>query len=106
MRGQFMNRLENAIKEISKFYFIALKNLKEQSISSKEIDNLSVFYKYYADVEEAFKRLDKEKQQIITNEYFYDAYSNWWINQYSKKEFAALKRIATKEFVRIFYEIH
>ena len=101
-----MSKLETSIKEIARFYFIALKNIQDESISSNEIDVFSPFYKYYADVEEAFSRLDKEKKRLITNEYFYDAYSNWWKKEYRKTRFLLLRKAAIKEFVEAFYEIH
>ena len=99
-------RLEELIKEISRIYFISLRSIYSQKLSSGEPDIYSPFYKYYMDVEDAFMKLDREKQTIITKEYFYDGYSGWWENTYKKAEFEKIRRIAVKEFVEAFYEIH
>ncbi len=100
------SKFEELIKQIVKIYFIALRSINENTISSGEIDYYSPFYKYYADVEEAFAMLDKEKKKIITKEYFYDGYRGWWNGIYTSKDFNKKRKIAVKEFVEAFYEIH
>ena len=100
-------RFEEIIKNIAHIYFIALRNIREtKMMSSGEVDEYSPFYKYYADVEYAYSTLDKENRLIITKEYFYDGYKGWWINQYKASEFKKKKKIAVKQFVEAFYEIH
>ena len=100
-------RFEEIIKNIAHIYFIALRNIREtKMMSSGEVDEHSPFYKYYADVEEAFASLDKENQRIITNEYFYDAYKGWWTYEYKESIFKKLKKAAIKQFVEKFYAIH
>ena len=99
-------KLEEEIRNIANIYFVSLRQINLCKLSSGEDDYYSPFYKYYLDVEEAFKRLDKEKQRIINREYFYDAYKGWWQKEYKESKFKRIKRIAIKQFVEYFYEIH
>jgi len=102
-------KLEETIKEIARVYFISLHHINEintMSLSNGNIDSYSPFYKYFQDVEKTFRLLDVETQRIINNEYFYNAYAYWWINDYSTNEFKKKKRLAVKSFLEVFYEIH
>ena len=99
-----MSKLDTLMREIAKLYFVALRNINFQSFNSDS--NYSPFKKYYSDVELAFSQLDEEKRRIITKEYFYDDYRNWWVNEYKPTRFNRLKKIAAKEFVEVFYAIH
>ncbi len=102
-------KLEEIIKEIVRVYFISLRHINEincTAFSNGNDDYYSPFYKYFQDVEKAFCLLDVETQRIINNEYFYNAYANWWINDYSSIEFKKKKKIAVKTFLEVFYEIH
>lgn len=101
-----LSKLENQIREIAKFYFVALRNINYNCFSSGDEDVYSPFYKYYQDVEQAFSRLSKEHRKIINNEYFHEAYSNWWVKEYRLSSFNKLKKIAIKDFLEAFYEIH
>ncbi len=101
-----LSKLEDAIKDIARVYFVSLRYIHSKKLSSGESDYYSPFYKYYADVEEAFASLDKENQRIITNEYFYDAYKGWWTYEYKESIFKKLKKAAIKQFVEKFYAIH
>jgi len=101
-----LTKLEDAIKDIARTYFVSLKHIDYKRISSGEQDFYSPFYKYYVDVEEAFASLTKENQRIITNEYFYDAYRGWWSSFYKEASFKKMKKEAIKQFVEKFYEIH
>ena len=100
------SKYEEQIRNIARIYFVSLRSLKFQLISSGEKDEFNPFYKYYLDVEEAFSRLSEEKKRLITREYFYDAYKGWWTSDYKKRQFSRLKKIAVREFVEVFYEIH
>ena len=99
-------KLEESVKEVAKIYFIALRQLSVDRLSSGEQDIYSPFYKYYQDVEIAFSHLNKEQQRIITKEFFYDGYRNWWTSQYKPREFKKKKIGAMKFFLEVFYEIH
>ena len=98
-------KLDAIMKEIAKLYFVALRNINFQFFNSSD-SGYSPFKKYYSDVEFTFSQLDKEKQTLITKEYFYDGYRNWWIDLYSPSKFLKLKKNAVKEFVEVFYAIH
>ena len=103
------NKLEETIKEIVRVYFISLRHINDlnsSSFSNGSVDQYSPFYKYFQDVEKTFRLLDVETQRIINNEYFYNAYASWWINEYSSSEFKKKKRLAVKNFLEVFYEIH
>lgn len=100
------SRIELIIKEIANTYFIVLREIRKEKISSGEEDYYSPFLKYYRDVEEAFSRLDREKKTIVNNEYFYQSYNGWWTNKYKPRVFNKIKKAAIKEFVEAFYEIH
>ena len=100
-----MMKLESLMKHIVELYFVSLKNIKNQSFDSSD-DCFSPYLKYYSDVEEAFLKLSKEKRRIINKEFFYDDYKNWWIKEYSPLRFKHLKKLAIKDFVEAFYEIH
>ncbi len=99
-------KLEEEIKHIANIYFISLKHISSNKLSSGEDDAYSPFYKYYEDVERAFLRLNREYQRIITNEYFYDAYKGWWSEYYKESKYKKIKKQAISQFVEIFYEIH
>ncbi len=100
---------EEMITEIAKIYFISIRQIQEieeHTISngSRNID--SPFYKYFNDVEEAFSKLSVEYQRIINNEFFFNAYRNWWTSSYTLSEFKKRKKLAVREFLEVFYEIH
>ena len=99
-------KLEEEIKHIANIYFISLRHICSNKLSSGEDDVYSPFYRYYSDVEEAFKRLSIEHKTIINNEYFYDAYKGWWGKFYTEAKFKKVKKNAIKEFVENYYEIH
>lgn len=103
-----MKRTKNelAIKEIVRIYFVALEQIRKEKFSSGEEDCYSPFVKYYQDVEKAFSRLNQEKKSIINNEFFYQAYYGWWTNKYKPRAFMRIKKVAIKEFLEAFYEIH
>lgn len=101
-----LSKLETIIKQIAKTYFVSMRYISQKKISSGDIDIFSPFYKYYCDVETTFNLLNFESKRIITNEYFYDGYSNWWMGSYRENEYKRKKKIAIKEFVEAFYEIH
>ena len=101
-----VTKLEESMKQVAQFYFIALKQLRLDKISSGEEDLYSPFYKYYQDVELAFSKISPEKQRLITKEFFYDAYKGWWVDYYRPAEFKKLKKSSIKEFLEAFYEIH
>ena len=100
------HKLDTAIKEIARIYFIALQQLKSPKLSSGEEDPFSPFYKYYVDVEKTFVRLDSKEKEIINKEYFYDAYKDWWKRVYKAKEFVRIKYLAVSHFLEVFNEIH
>ena len=100
-----MAKYDAIMKEIAKLYFVALRNMNYQSFNSDD-SGYSPFKKYYSDVELAFTQLDKEKRTLITKEYFYDDYRDWWIELYKPAKFLKLKKMAVKEFVEVFYAIH
>ena len=101
-----LTKLDTQIREIAKFYFVALRNINYACFSNGEQDTYSPFYKYYLDVEQAFNKLNKEQKKIINNEYFYQAYSNWWQKEYKLNGFNKIKKRAIKEFLEAFYAIH
>ena len=99
-------KLEEIIKQIANTYFIALRQINLRTFSSGELNKYSPFYIYYADVEYAFSSLKKVEREVINKEYFYNDFSDWWINKYKVREFKRLKTIAIKNFLEVFYEIH
>lgn len=101
-----LTKLEMMIKEIANTYFTSMRYLRKARISSGDEDIYSPFQKYYRDVERAFSLLSHENKRIITNEFFYDGYANWWIGTYTNKQFRKKKKNAIKEFMEAFYEIH
>lgn len=101
-----LEKLEEEMRNIANIYFISLRHITSNRLSSGDDDTYSPFYKYYEDVEKAFMRLSREHQRIINNEYFYDAYKGWWIKEYKESKFKKIKKIAVKRFVECFYEIH
>ncbi len=99
-------KFEAEIIEISKTYFLVLKKINANFFSSGDVDETSPFYLYYLDVEKTFSELKSEYKRIINNEYFYQAFSNWWISDYTPQEFKKAKRLAIKSFLEVFHEIH
>lgn len=91
------------MNEIATYYFIYKNHFNVLSFSSGEYDYSDPYYQYYRDVELAFSHLSSEEKNIIINEYFDTAPTDWWKTIYSKKEFMNCRRKAVENFLRYFH---
>ena len=97
-------KLEEKMKNIADKYFVCKKQYRLSLISSGENDYDNPYYIFCEDVELAFNKLDKKDKFIINNEYFFGDYFEWWKQIYKKKDFIQLRKIAIKNFLRLYYE--
>ena len=101
-----LGKMDVAVKEITKLYFLALRNINYNSFSNGDFDEYSPFYKYYKDVEAAFNNLNKEQKRLINNDYFHQAYAYWWISLYKKNQYIKIKKASLADFLEAFHAIH
>ena len=101
-----LNKMDIAVKEIAKLYFIALRNIDSLGFSNGNRDEFSPFYKYYIDVETAFNNLNSEQKRLINNDYFHQAYLYWWTSLYKKNQYLKLKKASLARFLEVFHAIH
>ena len=93
--------LKEAIKKISDMYFIAIhhksdKTLKDSGSSKDE------YKKFILRVRRAFARLDYFEKEVINNDFFYQAYSNWWKDRYTKSFYYRLRNRSMLHFMEEF----
>lgn len=88
--------LSEEIKKIAQMYFLALK--ADDVDEELKLKN-SLFVKK---VEHAFDSLDCLEKSFINNEFFYQSYSYWWRNHYSRSSYYRLKRSSMKHFKMAF----
>ena len=63
-------------------------------------------YMFCRNVEIAYFSLNKQERLYFDNEFFYPNIKFWWKKSYTEEEFLSLKKSATSNFMRRFYEIH
>ena len=88
--------LREEIEKIAKMYFLALSKSKEKKISDSK-RSLNEYEKFIYRVRRAFSTLNNIEQEFINNDFFYQAYDDWWTERYSR---ASYYRMKTKSMIR------
>lgn len=89
-------KLSEEIHKIAQMYFLALK--ADKNDEETNLKN-SLFIKK---VENAFACLDGLEKSFINNEFFYQNYSEWWKNHFSRSSYYRLKRASMMHFKMAF----
>ena len=90
------------MEDISNFYFLALKHISHPEKLKDSGESIGDYELYVARVRRAFHSLDYLDQTIINNEFFYEAYANWWKKLYSRSTFYRLKKKCMFRFLEAF----
>lgn len=105
--SKYYKQMEEAISEIASSYFVSRRMIliKENSLSSGEVDYYNPYYLYIDRVNQTFMKLCNLDKEVLYNEFFYPNDKNWWIPFYDKKHFISMKVKAMKNFLRVYNEI-
>lgn len=93
--------LKKEISKISDLYFLALKNYKRATISDSK-RTINEYEKFILRVRRAFSSLDSIDKELINNDFFYQAYEDWWIKKYSRSTYYRLKARSMFRFKEAF----
>ena len=93
--------LASEVAEIAKMYFIALKHIRDIGLSDPSKD-LSDYEKYISKVQVAFDSLTDIEKEFINNDFFYQAYPNWWMKYYSKSKYYLIRKRSMASFLEAF----
>lgn len=91
--------LNDVINGIAEMYFIALKHV-ESCIRNDSGHN--GFQSFVMIVNRAYYQLSDEEQEIINNDFFYEAYPYWWKGRYPKSSYYRLRKRSMKKFKEAF----
>ena len=92
-------RLFDEVKAIADMYFYALSKLKKRYgyISDSDRTN-NEYISYVAKVRYAFHSLSDIEQVFINNEFFYEAYPEWWKPVYTRSTFYRIRNKSMRHF--------
>ena len=93
--------LTQEIQEIAKFYFIALQKIREEGLRDS-IYEPSDHEKFISRVQDAFDSLTDIEKEFINNDFFYQAYPNWWMKYYSKSKYYMIRKQSMMSFLEAF----
>lgn len=105
--SKYYKEMVKAITEIASSYFVSRRMLliKDNSLSSGEVDYYNPYYLYIDRVNQTFIKLSNLDKEVLYNEFFYPNDENWWINYYDKKHYISIKMKAMKNFLRAYNEV-
>ncbi len=89
------------IEEIAKLYFFAVRKAKELTLSDSD-RGLTDYERFIDKVQNAFDSLTDIEKEFINNDFFYQAYPNWWMKYYSKSKYYSIKRKSMLSFLEAF----
>ena len=89
------------VAEIAKMYFLALRKIRDGGLSDPSKD-LSDYEKYIGRVQVAFDSLTDIEKEFINNDFFYQAYPNWWMKYYSKSKYYLIRKRSMASFLEAF----
>ncbi len=93
--------LKEEVEEIAKFYFIAMRIMKSESLNDLS-DKASDSQKCVSRVENAFESLTDIEKEFINNDFFYQAYPNWWKKYYTRSTYYLIKKRSMLSFLEAF----
>lgn len=90
-----------AIQEIAKLYFIALRKVREEGLRDSMYEP-SDYEKYISRVQNAFDSLTDIEKEFINNDFFYQAYPNWWMKYYTRYKYYSIRKQSMMSFLEAF----
>ena len=90
------------IETISKNYFHALKQIKEEKALNDSSGELNEYQLYVARVRYAYHTLNSIDQIFINNEFFFEDYPRWWEKRYTPSAFYKQRLKSMKNFKEAF----
>lgn len=89
------------ICEIAELYFYAVKKSRNRDLSDVdgEIDD---YMKFILRVKRAFEQLTETEKEFINNDFFFEAYPNWWKKYYTKSMYYRIRRQSMLSFREAF----
>ena len=91
--------LSDIVSGIAEMYFLALKHVESCSEYDKGLNGFQIFV---IKVNRAYYQLSDVEQEIINNDFFYEAYPNWWKKTYPKSSYYRLRKRSMKRFKEAF----
>ena len=93
--------LKEEVEEIAKLYFIAMQMMKNSGLSDSD-GKPSDQQRYITKVENAFESLTDIEKEFINNDFFYQAYPNWWKKYYTRSKYYLIKKRSMQAFLEAF----
>ena len=97
--------LESKLTQLSKNYISIQTAFQTKTISSRYQDLSNPFILFCLDIENAFYSLPSPLRRIINNDFFYQAYYQWWKEIYSEEQYKRLRAIAIVRFMEAYHAI-
>lgn len=101
MKKRLRKTLRQEVEEIARLYFIATQMIKSEGLSDSS-GTPSDHEKYIARVENAFESLTEIEKEFINNDFFYQAYPNWWKKYYTRSKYYLIKKRSMMSFLEAF----
>jgi hypothetical protein len=102
---QHQSPMISQMQIISHNYIIARKLLSNTSYAFTSILSVHECTDIVFKVNKAFLSLNDFEKSLINNEFFHQAYSDWWKKKYKKEEFDSLLKKTVQHFLEVYYEI-
>ena len=93
--------LHQEVEEIAKLYFIATHILKNETLKDSN-GKPSDAQRFINRVENAFECLMDIEKEFINNDFFYQAYPNWWKKYYTRSKYYLIKKRSMMSFLEAF----
>lgn len=91
-------KLLEEIELISKNYFYALKQIKNEQTLNDSNKGPSQYQIFVSRVKYAYHTLSATDQIFINNEFFFEDYPRWWEKSYTTSEFYRQRLKSMKNF--------
>lgn len=101
VKKRLRKTLRQEVEEIARLYFIATQTIKSEGLSDSN-GSSSDQEKYVARVENAFESLTEIEKEFINNDFFYQAYPNWWKKYYTRSKYYLIKKRSMMSFLEAF----
>ena len=94
--------LVESVRQIAKMYLLAVRN-NEKTPDEQHGDETFLKNQMYIDkVNEAFNKLDGLERSLINNDFFYQAYPDWWKKQFSRSTYYRIRKSSVRHFKMAF----
>ena len=88
------------ISKIAKLYFIAKEKCGSGEIH--DVTDNNDYFVFITRVERAFDQLTDIEKEFINNDFFYEAYPNWWKKYYSRSNYYRIRKMSMLSFKEAF----